>query len=185
MRKLKLQMQISIDGYVAGPNGEMDWMVWNWDDEIKQYVSQLTDSIDTIVLGRKMTEGFINYWESVVADKPDSEEFPFANLMVNTPKYVFSKTLQSVPGKNVTVENSDLTEVINELKKRDGKDIIVYGGAGFVSSLIDNKLIDEFHLFVNPTAICKGLKIFNSISSLKLAEVKAFPCGITLLKYIS
>ena len=61
MRTLKLQMQISVDGFVAGPNGELDWMEWNWDDEIKNYVNELTDSVDTILLGRKMTEGFISH----------------------------------------------------------------------------------------------------------------------------
>jgi len=54
-------MQISVDGFVAGPNGELDWMEWNWDDEIKNYVNELTDSVDTILLGRKMTEGFISH----------------------------------------------------------------------------------------------------------------------------
>jgi len=61
IRKLKLQMQISVDGYVAGPNGEMDWMVWDWDDELKKYVEQLTVTIDTILLGRKMVDGFVSH----------------------------------------------------------------------------------------------------------------------------
>ncbi len=52
---------MSIDGYIAGPNGEMDWMVWNWDDELKKYVFELTGSVDTIILGRKMTDGFVSY----------------------------------------------------------------------------------------------------------------------------
>ena len=61
LRKLKLQVQISIDGYIAGPNGEMDWMVWNWDDKLKNYVFEITESVDTIILGRKMTDGFVSY----------------------------------------------------------------------------------------------------------------------------
>ena len=64
MRKLKLQIQLSIDGFIAGPNGEMDWMIWNWDDKLKDFVTQLTESTDTIVLGRKLAEGFIPYWRS-------------------------------------------------------------------------------------------------------------------------
>ena len=68
MRKLKLQVQMSVDGYIAGPNGEMDWMVWNWDDTLKKYVDDLTDSIDCILLGRKMAPGFIAHWAKVAAD---------------------------------------------------------------------------------------------------------------------
>ena len=62
MRKLKLQVQMSIDGYIAGPKGEMDWMVWDWDDELKQYVKAITDPVNCIVLGRKLAQGFIPHW---------------------------------------------------------------------------------------------------------------------------
>lgn len=66
---------MSVDGYIAGPNGEMDWMVtWNWDDKLKKYVDELTQSVDTILLGRKMTNGFISYWSDVMS-KPDDPEY--------------------------------------------------------------------------------------------------------------
>jgi dihydrofolate reductase len=64
MRKLKLQVQISVDGFIELPNGEMDWLVWNWDDKLKAYINELTNSVDTILLGRKMTEGFVSHWSS-------------------------------------------------------------------------------------------------------------------------
>ena len=70
LRKLKLQVQMSVDGYIAGPNNEMDWLVRDWDDNLKKYVNELTDSVDTILLGRKMTDGFISYWSNVMS-KPD------------------------------------------------------------------------------------------------------------------
>ncbi len=68
MRKLKLQVQMSVDGYIAGPNGEMDWMAWNWDDELNKYVTEITEPVDCIVLGRKLAQGFIPYWASVAAN---------------------------------------------------------------------------------------------------------------------
>ncbi|MCL5031025.1 MAG: dihydrofolate reductase family protein [Bacteroidetes bacterium] len=139
-RKLKLQVQMTVDGFVSGPNGELDWMNMNWDDKIKTYVNELTDSVDTILLGRKMTEGFVSYWTSV---EPDSPEYPFARKMVDKPKYVFTKTLQKSNWKNTKIVKGDLTEEIDALKNKSGKDIIVYGGATFVSSLIKNNLIDE------------------------------------------
>lgn len=183
MRKLKLQMQQTIDGYIAGINGELDWMTFGTDDQLSQVVNSLTDTSDTILLGRKMTEGFINYWEDVVNNQPNSPEFSFAEKMVNTPKIVFSKTIKSISGKNITVENGDLVTAINQLKNQSGKDILVYGGANFVSSLLKNNLIDELNLFVNPAAIGKGMEIFVERTNLKLINAKAFECGEVLLQY--
>ena len=185
MRKLKLQMQLSVDGFAAQPNGELDWMTWDWDDEIKNYVSELTDSIDTILLGRKMTDGFISYWTSVLT-KPDNPEYSFAKKMVDIPKVVFTKTLEKSNWQNTNLAKGDLTDEVNRLKKQNGKGIIVYGGASFVSSLIKNNLVDEYHLFINPTSLGKGLTIFGELKDkLKLALVKSkvFDCGIVLNHY--
>ncbi|HEY6626688.1 MAG TPA: dihydrofolate reductase family protein [Ignavibacteriaceae bacterium] len=140
MRKLILQVQMSVDGFVAGPNGELDWMTWNWSDDIKNYVTELHDTIDTILLGRKMTDGFVKHWQSV---EPGTEEYPFAKKMVDYPKVVFTKTLNKSEWKNTTLAKGNLSEEVNSLKNQSGKDIIVYGGAGFVSSLIKENLIDE------------------------------------------
>lgn len=183
MRKLKLQMQQTVDGYVAGINGELDWMQFEMDEELLQLITSLTDTSDTILLGRKMTEAFINYWENVVNNQPDSPEFSFAEKMVNIPKIVFSKTLKSIEGKNTTLENGDLVTAINQLKNKPGKDILVYGGANFVSSLLKNNLIDELNLFVKPIAIGKGMEIFVDRTNLKLVNAKAFQCGEVVLQY--
>jgi len=187
MRKLKLQVQISIDGYIAGPNGEMDWMEWNWDDELKSYVNDLTDSTGTILLGRKMADGFISHWESVMAN-PSDPQFTFAKKMVETPKVVFSRTLAESSWNNTVVAKGDLAAEIDKLKKQEGgTDIIVYGGASLVSSLIREGLIDEYHLFVNPTAIGKGMSIFSGLDEPRkfvLEKVTPFECGIVGLHYV-
>ncbi|MBK7651877.1 MAG: dihydrofolate reductase family protein [Flammeovirgaceae bacterium] len=183
MRKLKLQMQQTVDGYVAGINGELNWMTFGDDTELFEVINELTDTSDNILLGRKMTEDFIKYWENVVNNQPDSPEFSFAEKMVNTPKIVFSKTLKSIGGKNTTLENDDLVTAINQLKNKPGKDILVYGGANFVSSLLKNNLIDELYLFINPVAIGNGMKIFMDRTNLKLIDAKAFQCGEVLLQY--
>jgi len=188
MRKLRLQVQMSVDGYIGGPNGEMDWMTWNWDDKIKEYVNDLTDSSDTILLGRKMTPGFNGHWQAVQATDPS---YSFARKMVEKPKYVFSKTIgPSAPKENgwenTTVVNGDLIEEVNKLKAQPGKDIVVYGGAGFDASLIKAGLIDEFHLFINPAAIGSGLSIFKELNDkqkFKLEKATAFDCGIVVLHY--
>lgn len=180
MRKLKLQMQISLDGYVAGPEGQLDWMTWDHDQKLWDSVNHLTDTSDTIIMGRKMTPEFINYWENVVDNQPDSPEFSFAHKMVDMRKIVFSKTLSSIKGRNVSVENGDLVQKITALKKEKGKDIVVYGGAGFVSSLIQHNLIDDYYLFRNPTAIGKGMSIFSDRKSFKLIESTPYATGVVM-----
>ncbi len=183
MRKLKLQVQMSVDGYVAGLNGELDWMTWNLDRQLINFITELTDSSDTILLGRKMTEGFVNYWESV---KPDSPEYSFALKMVNTPKVIFTKTLDKPIGKNTSLAKGSLADEILKLKKQEGKDIVVYGGAGFVSALIQGRHIDEFNFFINPVMINKGMRIFDLASmrqELSLISATPYECGITVLRY--
>lgn len=186
MRKLKLQVQMSVDGYIAGPNGEMDWMVeWNWDDKLKKYVDELTQSVDTILLGRKMTNGFISYWSDVMS-KPDDPEYMFAKKLIETPKIVFSKTLDKSEWINTEISKGDLRTEIIRIKNQQGMDIIVYGGASFDSSLIKEKLIDEFYLFINPVTVGTGMSIFkdlNDIQKFTLIESIAFDYGIVLLHY--
>ncbi len=182
MRKLKLQMQITVDGFVAGPEGELDWMTWNMDEKLLAFINHLTDTSDTILLGRKMTAGFIKYWEQLIT-QPASPEYSFARKMVDIPKVVFSKTVNHVDGLNVRVENSDINQAVNQLKQAAGKDIVVYGGATFVSSLIENRLIDEINLFVNPVAIGKGMRIFDNRQPLTRTDSVAYPCGIVVNTY--
>jgi dihydrofolate reductase len=138
---------MSVDSYIAGLNGEMDWMVWNWDDKLKKYVFELTEPVDTIILGRKMTDGFVSHWSDLMT-KPDDPFYAFAKKMIETPKVVFTKTLNKSEWVNTDIATGDLTDEINKLKRKNGKDIIVYGGASFDSSLIKAGLIDEYHLFV-------------------------------------
>ncbi|HVO76012.1 MAG TPA: dihydrofolate reductase family protein [Ignavibacteriaceae bacterium] len=162
-------------------------MTWNWGNDIKKYIVELTNSVNTIILGRKMTEDFISHRTDLVKNKPNSEEYPFAKQMVDYNKIVFTKTLNKSTWENTILAKGDIVDEVNKLKNQDGrKDIVVYGGAGFVSSLIKNNLIDEYHLFINPTAIGKGLEIFKDVDSklsLKLVKSTEFDCGIVVNQY--
>ncbi|MBD0256524.1 MAG: dihydrofolate reductase family protein [Cytophagales bacterium] len=182
MRKLKLQVQITVDGFIAGPGGEMDWVAFNWSDDLKKYVGALTEPIDTIVLGRKLAEGFIPHW----ASRPAGEDLASIDKFNNTAKVVFTRTLQTTEWENTRLAKGDLATEINNLKRQPGGDIIAYGGATFVSSLIKEGLIDEFYLFVNPVAIGSGMAIFRGLDAkqnLTLVESTAFACGIVGLHY--
>ena len=184
MRKLRLQVQISVDGCIAGPNYEMDWLVW--DDKYIKYVNDITETVDTILLGRKMVDGFISYWTGV-ANKPDDPMNALAKKMIEIPKVVFTKTINKSRWINTDIATGDLKDEITKLKSQEGGgDIIVYGGVSFDSSLIKEKLIDEFYLFVNPVAIGNGKTIFKDLKEIQpftLIESIGFDSGIVLLHY--
>lgn len=185
MRKLKLQVQMTVDGFIAGPNNEMDWMVFDWDDQINEYVKELTEPIGCIVLGRKLAQGFIPHWAGVAAD-PQHAEYAAGVKFAGTHKVVFTKTLERSEWENTVLAKGDLVEEIMKLKKQDGGDIIAYGGGTFVSSLIKANLIDEYHLFINPTAIGSGISVFAGLEkklALDLKKATKFPCGIAALCY--
>jgi dihydrofolate reductase len=134
-------------------------------------------------MGRKMTDVFISYWENLVNNKTGSPGFQFAQKLVNIPKIVFSKTITTISGKNIRMENGDLVNAVNNLKNKSGKDLLVYGGANFVSSLIKNNLIDEYILFIHRTAIGDGLKIFTTTRKLRLTDSKSYDCGVVVNQY--
>ena len=185
MRKLKLQVQITVDGYISGANGEYDWMTFNWSDDIKDYVEEITQPVDLILLGRNLATGFIPHWAAVAQDDDNPEKQAGIKYSA-TPKIVFSKTLKKSEWDNTTVENGDFVQRIQELKAQEGNDIIVYGGGQFVSSLLREQLIDELHLFINPAIIGKGMPIYQQISVMQRLEIiktVQFQCGIVLLKY--
>ncbi len=182
MRKLKLQMRISVDGYVATPDGNEDWS-WYPDEKGWQLINELADTSDTLLLGRKMSEAFIPHFEGF---KPEDNKYDFAQKMVNIPKVIFTKSLDTPFGKNTNLAKGNLAEEIANLKKQEGKDILVYGGASFVASLIAGGHIDEFYLFVTPVLINKGLGIFNMLEHhQKLSLISATPLasGVIVLCY--
>ena len=182
MRKFKLQVQTSVDGYMGGPNGEMDWTTHPWTDDISAHVEALTESVDCIVLGRKLAEGFIPAW----AAGPEGEDQASIDWMNNTPKVVISNSLTQSPWENAVVAGGNLAETVNRLKAQPGGDMITYGGGTLVSNLIAKGLLDELHLFINPTAIGTGLPVFPNLGAhqrFRLAAAQPFDCGITALHY--
>lgn len=181
MRKLKLQLQITADGYMGGPNGEMDWISTPWSEDLGTYVSAITEGVDTILLGRKLAEGFIPHWSA----EPEGEDKESAAWMTDTPKIVISRTLTDSPWDNAKVEG-DVVEAVRRLKSAQGGDIVTYGGAELVASLLANGLIDELNLLVEPAAIGRGLPVFPDLGTpqrLRLVSATPFECGITALRY--
>ena len=178
-------MQITLDGFNStGPNDQQQWVTWAL-DEIKQYVVDLLDSSDTIIIGRKLAIDYIPFWQDTFT-KPDDPMYDFATRIVNAKKVVFTKTLEKSIWDNTELAKGVLKDEINNLKRQEGKDIIVYGGSSFVSSLIKEGLIDEFHFFINPIAIGKGVSAFEQIENwqpLKLKNSIVCKSGILILHY--
>ena len=186
-RKLKLHVEMSIDGCIAGTNNEMDWINFTWNEKLREYEDRLHKPVDTILLGRKMTDEFISYWSDVLK-RPEDKEYSFAKKMMETPKIVFTKTLPKSEWPNTEIATGDLNEEITKLKSKEGGggDIIVYGGASFDSSLIKENLIDEYYLFVNPVVIGNGKTIFKDLKEIRklvLIESITFDSGTVLLHY--
>jgi dihydrofolate reductase len=183
MRKVKLQMQMTINGYVAQLNGKNEWMTWNPDNEFIEFMKSMLDTSDTLLIGRKTAESIIKFWTDTAVETPTH---PFAKKIVGITKVVFTKTLDKSIWNNTTLAKGNLAEEITGLKNQTGKDILVFGGAGFVSSLIKEGLIDEYNLIVNPTAMSGGMTIFNSVDGIqKFIPIKSklFPGGKTVLSF--
>lgn len=180
---------MSIDGYIAATDGGTGWMVWDWapqwtwDDELKKYFNDLTSSVDCVLLSRKMAvQGFVNHW-ATIAENPDPQ-WAFARKITEVQKVVFTKTLDKSEWDRTILAKGDLADEVNRLKKRSGKDIIVYGGATLIESLMQRNLIDEYHFFINPVILGDGMTPFNGISKKwRLIKATAFECGVTVLCY--
>jgi len=132
-----------------------------------------------------MTDDFVSDWSDIMT-KPDDPFYTFAKKIIETPKVVFTKTLKKSQCANTAIATGDLVDEIVKMKSEDGRNIIVYGGASFDSSLIKAGLVDEFHLFINRTAIGSGMTIFKDINEMQkftLVKSTAFRCGIVELHY--
>lgn len=194
MAKLILEMQVSIDGFMAGPKGQTDWMTWNWgplwswDKELQRFHTQLTLSASHIVISRQMAEeGFIEHWQQAASH--NDEQAIFAKHISTTPKTVASTTLtkkKDIPGGWANVDlTSDPVATITKLKQEQEGNILVYGGAMLVSGLLEYGLIDELYLLVNPVAIGSGMSVFRDRQYFRLKGALPFASGITVLHYLA
>ena len=185
MRNLIFFMHTSLDGFVAGLKGEMNWI--KVDDEMFDFVATMTDTADTALYGRVTYEIMQSYWPNAGkepnASKHDKEHSAWYNKVS---KVVLSKTISEKGLDNTTVISGQLTDNINKIKKQDGKNILIFGSPGASRSLLNEGLIDEFWLFVNPIILGQGMPLFKEITGttkLKLVESKTFACGVIALHY--
>lgn len=185
MRRLVSFMHVSLDGFVAGPNGEMDWI--KVDDEIFDYAGNRTKESDTALYGRVTYELMESYWPTA-ADKPNPSKHTIehAAWYKKVDKVVLSKSMKGQQLPNTMIISDEVEHRVKALKQQAGKEIIIFGSPGASHSLMHYGLIDEFWLFVNPMLLGKGIPLFKDIqqaTELKLVTNKAFTNGVICLHY--
>jgi len=186
MRKIISFMHISLDGFVAGPNGEMGWI--KVDEEIFDYVGKRISEGDTALYGRVTYQMMESYWPAAgakpAASKHDIEHSKWYN---NVHKVVLSKTLEEADLTNATIISKNIPARINEIKQQGSKEILLFGSPTATHALIQQNLIDGYWLFVNPIILGRGIPLFTDVKDrikLKLLPTtRQFSCGVTELNY--
>lgn len=187
MRKIISFAHLSLDGFVAGPNGEMDWI--NINDELFAHVEQRIGLTDTALYGRKTYDMMESYWPTA-ADQPNatrhdkvhSEWYSKAN------KIVLSRTMKDVVRPNTTIISDNIAKQIGAMREQQGTEILVFGSPSATHALMQHGLIDGYWLFVNPVVLGKGIPLFNgnqSRATLELLSTRQFACGVTELSYVA
>lgn len=180
MKRIILDLTVSLDGYIEGKNREVDWITF--DEEIGRDLIDFADEIDTVLYGRISYELYGNYQPSCIASVFEKEFYSRINKL---DKYVFSKNIQSVNGNAVLI-NDNIIQHIKEIKLKARKDIWLFGGSGLITTLLNLDLIDEIRVGVNPIILGEGNPLFKEILSrkkLKLLKTKEFQSGVVGLYY--
>jgi len=193
MRKIIAALQVSVDGFIEGPKGELDWAMAE-DEETWRDLDEMLGSVDTFILGRVMYPAYEQYWLAILANPAGilplsgktatKNEIAFARRADKTPHIVLSKTLEKVAWKTTRIVRD--VEEIRNMKHQPGKDMYVVGGATLVSSLTNLGLIDEFRLMVNPLVLGGGKALFKDVKerhALTLVQAKPLKSGKVSLTY--
>ena len=190
MRKLIVHMTITVDGFIARPDGTL-WEAFPWPEEMQQFTNDVFSRVDTAVYGRLTYEAIVPWWADVAKGNypPDvrvtEREIEFANILQSIRKVVVSRTIEDV-GAEALVIRGDVVPAVAELKEGPGRDIVLHGGSGLVVQLAEADLIDEYMLFVSPAAIGAGKPLFSGLRRelpLRLLETRTFDSAFTLLRY--
>ena len=178
MRRVVLQMGVTLDGYVAGLGGDGDWGLPPEHPDVRAWKVASLRQAGTHIMGRVTYEQMAAHWPAATGD--------YAVLMNDIPKVVFSATLPAAGWADSRIARGDLAEEIAALKSEPGGEIMAHGGASFVQALSRGALIDEYHLVIHPVALGNGLPLFKDLAGplrLDLAEAKSFPGGTVIHVY--
>jgi len=187
MRKIISFVHISLDGFVAGPKGEMNWI--KVDEEIFDHVGYRIAQTDTALYGRVTYQMMESYWPTA-ADKPNASKHDIEHSAwyKKAHKLVLSRTMKGRDLSNTTIISDNLLNRINEIKQQEGSEVLVFGSPSATHALMQQNLIDGYWLFVNPIILGEGIPLFKGIpekTKLKLLPpTRQFACGVTELNYL-
>lgn len=185
MRKIISFMHLSLDGFVAGPNGEMNWIKVN--QEIFDHVEKRISQTEAALYGRTTYEMMQNYWPTA-GDEPGASkhDIEHSKWYKGAHKIVLSTTMKGKELPNTTIISDNLAERINEIKQQPGSELLVFGSPTATHALIEQNLIDGYWLFVNPIILGQGIPLFTGIKDkvkLNLLSTQQFSSGVTELNY--
>jgi dihydrofolate reductase len=183
MRKVIFKVETSLDGFISGPNGEMDWAYPHTrTKENSQHVDDILDTVDTVLMSREDYQTFKDYWPAVATDETSPEgDKQFSNWLNKIPKVVFSQPLENLEWENARLVTGDVGMEIAILKQEPGKNLMMWSGAKFPQVLMQMGLIDEYWINVHPVALGRGRALFGGIEKripLKLIKSRVFESGV-------
>lgn len=184
MRRIIVSMNITIDGFMATPDGGLDWHLQNWTNDMGQLLAEQLSKADTILLGKNTYSAMSAYWPAVGTNLCTArDDIAYATMMNSYRKIVCSTTLKTLTWNNSRVIKTNIRQEILKLKQQPGKDIIVYGSNRLVQYLIKFNLIDEYLLWVYPVSLGRGVALFKKRQNYKLLHSQALSSGVIILKY--
>ena len=191
--RLIVQMQMSIDGYVSSDVPGAQWQLWDWGPDwpwtpdVRARFNALFASAGGILLSRPMAqEGYLDHWRRTAEAHPDDPDYAFAARIGQLPKFVVTHGSQGTSWPRTTVLTADLSDALQEAKRAVKGDLICFGGAGFATALLDDGLVDELQLYVNPRVAARGASIFSEArvtDRLTLLDATATACGILISRW--
>jgi dihydrofolate reductase len=189
VKRVILQMQMSVDGFVSAADPALDWTLWDWgpdcpwDEALKRDFNGTLAKVDTVLLSGPMAKGYIGHWTEMSRQRAGDPDYAFTHRIVAAQKRVISQSLAAIDHPRASIGRGSLLEEVTALKQKTGGDIICFGGTSFAAGLLDADVVDELQLYVNPHVVGEGDSIFSQARALQCIDATAYPCGIVVQRY--
>lgn len=188
-RRLILQMQMSVDGFVDADTPGLRWTLWDWgpecpwDEALQRRFNDTLAAVDTVLLSAPMAGDYLAHWTRMAALRGDDPAYAFTHRVVAAEKVVVSRSLDTISLPRTRLVRGPLAQKMAALKQAPGDDIVCFGGVRLARALLEADAVDELQLYVNPTAVVAGDSVFTQVRRLRLVEACGHDCGIVVQRY--